>query len=459
MLLDAFRADIPFSPYVNTGTLFDYATGRFQQATNGLWILNGGLPPCLGLSGRGQTYKSGLAGSLFSRSLMIHQQAEGYVYESEGTIHGPERYDDFVPESQAVSDRIVFKNHTICNLTDFYNDFNDLATAKEKNKKDYIIESPFLNPKTMKPYRVWIPTFCMVDSFSRARSNKGDTQFDNNAIDDSAMNTFWLTEGNVKTRIMNDMPGRAAKVGIYVILTAHVGNKQDLDPYNKSPKQLQYMKNSDKMKNVGSNFEFLTTTLLQTLKASVMQDKDKKCEYPTSFSTDVEVNQVDTMMVRSKNNASGIQLPFVVSQYQGILDSVTNFLLLKEHKNFGLNVQGNNISFATNVLPEKTFTRKTIRELCDKDYGVYRALELTAQLCFVQNLWSTYRMPDFIRTSPEQLAEWLKNSSKCSTERVLQSTGVWSTSKQERERLTLLDVLQFLDAEHKKPTTVDMGKK
>lgn len=458
MLLDAIRKDVPFAPYVNTGTLYDLYTGKYRQATNGLWVVDGGISQCLGISGRGQTYKSGLAGSLLSRAMVIHPQSEAYVYESEGTISGPERYDDFVPESEAVSDRIVFKNNTICNLTDFYEDFNDMVTEKEKNKKDYLVESPFFNAKTGKPYKVWIPTFILVDSFSRARSDRGDQQFENNSIDDSGMNTFWLQEGNVKTRIMNDLPGRAAKAGMYVIMTAHVGNKQDLDPYNKSPKQLQYMKNSDKMKNVGSNFEFLTTTLLQTIKATVMQNKDKSCEFPHTFSTDVEVNQVETMMVRCKNNASGIQFPFVVSQYQGILDEVTNFHFLRNNKNFGMDVKGNNQSFTPFLAPNVSLTKSNIRSLTDSDYGISRALELLAQLCFIQHLWSNWKMPDYIRMPPEEMAELLKNSQKCGIERVLQSTGVWSTSKQERERLTLLDILQFLDAERKKVKTIDMAK-
>ena len=70
---------------------------------------------------------------------------------------------------------------------------------------------------------------------------------------------------------------------------------------------MQYMKQSDKLKNVGSNFTFLTTALIQTLKASVLQDSNKECLYPTQFSTDMEVNRVDTAMVRCKNNAAGNQ--------------------------------------------------------------------------------------------------------------------------------------------------------
>ena len=134
---------------------------------------------------------------------------------------------------------------------------------------------------------------------------------EDNAIDGSKMNTYFLFDGNVKSKIMNDLPSRASKAGIYCIMTAHVGDKVDMDPYSPSPKQLQYMKNTDRMKNVGSNFEFLTTALIQTIKATCLQTPDKRCLYPCKGSTDVEVNQVDTTLIRCKNNASGIQVPFV----------------------------------------------------------------------------------------------------------------------------------------------------
>jgi hypothetical protein len=307
-----------------------------------------------------------------------------------------------------------------------------------------MIESPFIDTNTGKPMRAWIPTFVLIDSFSRARSNKGDDQFDKNNVDDSAMNTFYLYDGGVKSRIMNDLPTRAAKAGIYVILTAHVGDKMDLDPYSPTPKQLQFMKNNDRMKNVGSNFEFLTTALLQTNKATVLQDSNKHCLYPTVNSTDSEVNQVDTTLVRCKNNSAGVQIPYVLSQNQGILKDVTNFQLLRNCKNFGMTVKGNSQSFSPLLLPDVTVTRNNLRDTFDSNYRAARAIELTAQLCFIQQFWSTYRMPEYVHTPIEKFAELLTHNEKMSVDRVLESTSVWSTSKQERERLSIMDVLEFL---------------
>ena len=97
-------------------------------------------------------------------------------------------------------------------------------------------------------------------------------------------------------------------------------------------------------------------------------------------------------------------MSFVVSQYQGILNSVTNFLFLKSNKAYGLDVTGNNTSF-TPKLYNKSFTRKTIRDLTDKDYALYRALELTAQLCFIQKLWNTSRAPEYVHMPVNTFAE------------------------------------------------------
>ena len=433
--------------YINTGTLFDMATGKFRAGVNGSWVLDGGLSSCLGITGRAQTYKSGLAGSLIARAMNVHPEAVALIWDTENTVaSGAARYDDFVPVDKPVSDRIEFCNAITTNLTEFYDKFKKMVDEKLAHKKDYIVESPFLDPRTGKPVRVWVPTFVMIDSFSKASAAQSSDVFASNDIDSTGMNTLYLKDGMVKTRIMQDLPTRAAKAGIYVIMTAHVGDKIDLDPYSPTPKQMQYMKGSDRMKNVGSGFEFLTTGLVQTLKAEVLQDSNKRCLYPDKDSTARDVNLVTTIAVRGKNNSSGSDVQYVLSQNQGLLNTVTNFNFLRNNKNYGLDVEGNNQKFTPKLLPDVKFTRNTLREVSGGSYRIRRAIELTAQLCFIQNMWSTFRMPDYIRTPIDKFAELMTHSEKCGVDRVLESTGVWSTSKQDRERLTILDVLNILNA-------------
>ena len=450
MLLDCIRQETPFAPYINTSTLFDFSNGEFLPGVHNPWVLNGGIPPTLGIVGREQTYKSAKAGTLLARALAVHPLAEAYVYDTEGAIKGSERYQQLVRAN--IEDRIVFKNTSMCSLTDFYDDICKVVDEKSKHKDDYIVESPFINHKTMQPYRIWIPTICLIDSLSYARSDIGEEQYGKaKSVDGSEMNTLWMKEGNIKTRIINDLPRKALKYGLYLILTAHIGDKLDLDMFHKTPKQLQYMKNTDRIKNVGSNFSFLMATMIQTFKAEVMTSKSSsgivECEFPTSVSTPQEISEVTYGILRNKNNASGIELHDAISQYQGVLDSVTNFLLLKRYDNYGLEVNGNKSTYATVLLKDQKFSRRNIRELCDADYRLYRALEIVAQLCFIQHWWSTYKLPAYIRIKPEKLAELLYASSTCSIDRVLQSTGSWSTSPTDRELMTLFDILEFLHKE------------
>ncbi len=457
MLLDFLKTETVSLPYINTGTLFDLATGRFRPGVKNPWVLDGGISTCMGVTGRAQTYKSTMAGSFLARALAIHTDSEAYIYETENAVYGKERYCDFV-DDPSIADRIVFNTATEFSLSDFYNQFVELVEKKLKAKKDYIIDSPFLDPKTKQPYKMWMPTFVLVDSFSRARANKSISQFEDNNIDDSSLTGAFLADGNFKTRIMTDLPQRASKAGIYVILTAHVGNQPQLDPYHPNPKQLQYLKANEKMKSVGSNFEYLTSTLLQTLRTTVMQNSNKQCEYPNENSTPTEVNEIMTNMIRCKNNASGSQIPYVVSQYQGILNNVTNFNLLRQNGNYGLEVRGNNQGFKLPFGYDKELTKNNLRK-ATADPKVERALELIAQLCFIQTFWSHWKMPEYVTMRPEDLASKLKDSQKCSIDRVLNSTGAWSTAKTDKEYLSILDVLSILHNEN--PNThkvVSLGK-
>ena len=91
------ESPVSFIPYINTGTMFDMATGKFKLGCNDKFVLDGGISSCMGISGRAQTYKSGIAGSLVANAMLVHPEAETLIFDSENTISGAERYDDFTP--------------------------------------------------------------------------------------------------------------------------------------------------------------------------------------------------------------------------------------------------------------------------------------------------------------------------------------------------------------------------
>lgn len=452
MFLDFLKPKTTPFHMVNTGTLFDLATGSFILGADGRWILDGGLSQTVGIMGRGQTYKTNIAGSLVARALSIYPDAAAYVYDSESfSIKGKDRYTQFLGgEDGNLSDRILYTTVENDDLTSFADKFKQIIKARDESRKKLMVESPFVDPDTGKAARIWQPLFIIVDSYSAATCSKADTVIAENDIDSSAMNTLAMTNGRVKTDFFASFLKNATSYGIYGIFTAHVGDKIDMNSFMPTPKQMQMMKQNDKLKNVGSNFTFLTSCLIQTTKAAVRLNSSKGCEYPQAGgSSDKEVNEISTMIVRNKNNASGLDLSYLVSQSQGILDSVTNFEFVRGHKNFGLTVKGNNTSFGTIFNKDKTFTKVTLRKDSHDEYELKRALEIIAQLCFIKYNWDDKGiLPSLIKAPIEVFAELLSKVENTTVNRILNSTGVWSLGKQERERLTIVDILAILAHEN-----------
>lgn len=445
-ILDSIGKDAgdtaPF--YINTGTIFDMATGAFRAGVKNNSVLNGGIGFSLGVAGRPETFKSNIAGSLVARAMLIHPLSKAIVYDTENSMNGAYRYDDFVPEDTPVSNRIKLCNATSMDLAAFEDLIKDLTAEKLQCKKDLCVDSPFMNPTTNKPYKTWIPTFVVIDSLSQGMSKSVQEMYDKNDIDASGMNTAALRDGLVKSRIVQDLTQRAVKAGIYVLFTAHVDSQPQLDPYAPNPKDLQFMKHGDKMKNVGTKFKFLLASLLQTLKAEPMMDSNKQCLYPYFHSRPNEVRHVTTILQRGKNNSSGESLPLLVSAKQGILNSLTNFNFLREHKNYGMKVEGNNQYFTPLFRPDVKLTRTTIRKATENDYQLNRALEVLTQLAYIQLCWEPFRLPEYMFMDPRDLAELLTHTEKPVIDRILNSTGSWSTSKQERELLSIIDIMNLL---------------
>ncbi len=278
-------------------------------------------------------------------------------------------------------------------------------------------------------------------------SGKSLNTFEEKQLDASDTNMFFMEEGAFKTKLNRMMSSYATKYGFYFIFTAHLGDKKELNPRAMSPKQLQYLKQSDKIKGCGSNFDFLVMSLIQCLKAELMVveiSKKKECEYPDTHSYPTELSAVSALILKGKNNVSGNQLRYVMSQKKGFLQGLTNFLLLKENNNFGLDVKGNNLSFSPMLYPDISLTRTTVRSKLEGNYELNRALELTAQLCYIQKFWDTHDLPSYMSMPIEEFASRLKKTTSPSVSDILNSTGAWSTSKLERPLMSIMDVLALL---------------
>lgn len=433
-----------FSAYLNTGTLLDLACGAIEQTEHNLAI-NGGISNILGIGGKSQTYKSSLMDGLVARAMSIYPDMQAIIFDSENNKTSTERYNDFAINGVKPSSRIALFDTTTDDLNSIHDKIKTIVEHKKKYAKDIMVPTPFLDNQG-KPISIMQPTLCMIDSFTIAGVNSESDSIEKSDLDASDLNTIWMKSGKHKTLFMRQIVQYARSANIYFILTAHIGETKDIggNPYMQPKKQLQFMAQKDRLKNVGSQFEFLTNTFLQTSGVNVLKDNNNLCMYPSEISNPSELNRVNVVVVRNKINASGTIVPFVISQYEGLMNTLTHLQYLKDQKEDKLLIQkvGN---MQSALYPDVIFTRNNIRKKTEEDYRLERALELSAQLIFVKNCWSSYKLPVDTSISVERFISKLLEHKTELTDDILNSRSYWTYNKNDkRPMLTIFDVLEMI---------------
>jgi len=422
---------------LNTGTMFDLATGVYVPGKDGKMYLNGGLAMSNGVMGRPQTYKSSVALGYTSRALNNYSEAEAYVYDSEMTL--PEnRLDQVsgVPDTK-FGDRVVLYDKSNLGLEELFDTLKELANFKEANKKDLVKETPFVDLEG-KFIKSWVPTIVVIDSFSSARSTKDSEIYSKVELGDSKTNMAAMSDGKLKTEFINQLPYMFGTKGIYFVMTAHIGDNPKLDPYSPIVKDVPMMSAGDKLKHVGTQFRFLLSNLLQTRKTSLLQDKDKKCLYPYDFNSDIELQEINAVVCRCKLNASGSQLNHISSQFLGLQEWLEYFHVIKDSKSALLE---GTVKMKL-AITDHEFTRHTIRKLIASDYEFRRALEILGQFVYVRNNWN---LPEVRKLGYVEFAKGINDSGGLKKE-ILNSTGIWSfnDAKASRQYLSLIDILNLI---------------
>lgn len=433
--------DAVMLPHLNTGTLYDYAVGRYESGVNGEMLLNGGVYTLTGLNGRSNTSKSTVLNTFITRILDYYPGVEGIIYDTENTVPGLGRMEQIA--GHPIDDRIKLINSDSHKAGDWHALIQKVGEEKLKNKKDFMVETPFIDPITKKAMRIMTPTLMFTDSWSFLHSDTEEELFSNNSeIDSSKFNMMFMADGMMKTRFMRALPTYAIKYGIYFLFTAHIDDKKDLDPYNPTPKQVQFMKGNDRIKYTGALYEFLLNIMMQTSPPKAMIDSKKECEYPLDKNTSpVDVSEIPLVLQRCKFNASGSTIPFVVSQAYGVLDDVTNYHYLKKNGDFGLN--GNAVDKQCVFKPEVNINRKTLRQQCADDYELRRGIEILSGLLYIRNNWASASSHPALMASPKELAQRLEKS-KIKND-ILNTRGYWTWNKDDKRKyMSVLDIAELL---------------
>ena len=157
-------------------------------------------------------------------------------------------------------ERFAFKD-----LTDyedggqFYNEFKAYGKDRPKFKKD-MVETPFA-ARDGKPLLMLPPSIAAIDSYSMFQAGSIINIQDGAGIGTSGRNIEAMRDAMAKSQMMLELPRVTKNYGLYFILSAHLGKQYSMDAHAPPKKQLSFLKNDLKLKNVPEKYNFLMNNL------------------------------------------------------------------------------------------------------------------------------------------------------------------------------------------------------
>jgi len=454
---------------INIGCLFDIPTGTYVMGKYGDMILNGGLSTLTGLVGIGNNFKSTILDYMQMTAMARMKDSKGTLYDTEDNVIEDRKRTmaqgirEFFGQDIIDIGRYRITSDVEHTGNEWYEIHRTYLKEKRKNAAKLSVETPFMNSDRSENFRIIMPTFTGVDSFSEFKTEDVLEMGDKNELGESGGNTIHMRQGLAKLRFLMDAPNLNGAAYNYLLMTAHLGKEstmQNAGPAGSVPIQkLRTLKNGDKIKGVTDKFTFITHNCYNCHNASPMMAKDLKGpEYPRDANDkmrmDTDLNKVSITNLRGKSGPSGMPLTIVVSQSEGVLPSLTEFNHIREQDYYGL--EGGNVSYAMSLYPNAKFGRTTVRSMIDADQRFRRALNITSEMCQMSYLWHSV---DEYMCTPKELYDDIK-ALGYDWDDLLNTRPWWTINDYDHPvpRLTTLDLLRMRKGKYH-PYWMDENKK
>lgn len=411
-------ADMPESAAaqvkINIGAGLDIPTGVFLPGKHGEYNLNGGLGIVDGITGKGNNFKSTIeewkmarAGSRISSYAM---DTKYMVYDTEDN-KDPNRTLELLQRHTEYADRNLFAEggYTITGKSSmmgelWFAELKEFLENKEKNRKDLLVDTPFLDAGRRGLVQIMQPTFSLIDSFSEFETSDIAEILDEHVIGDAKANTIYMRQSLAKNRLLMEYPRLGVANQHYLLTTAHFGKEIQIasGPYAPPPeKKMNSLKPGEVIKGVPPKYLYLVHWLGLASGSSVLKTKDNTVDYPRDSDDkrvgDTDLWEVPVLTLRSKFGPSSWSGTLVVSQSEGVLPSLTEFHMLRKSK-FGL--AGNDMNYVNVFMPDEKLSRSVIRRKLDSIAALRRATNIASELyqmsIYHQSLRNVMMEPDEI---------------------------------------------------------------
>lgn len=389
-------------PMFNIGCLMDIPTGTYMKGKYGEHILNGGLGLITGIVSTGNMFKSTILHYMMCSAYdKIAYAIETHMstYDTEVNIN-EDHLLRMVQKFDRLKDRDIFLDQTWlitdktkCYANEMHTLLRDFLDEKKKDYSNKKVNTPFLNREGTDFLSIIPPTLGEIDSFSEFETQDVAKIQTENELGDSGGNTIHMRSGLAKTRFLMELPGLLGSTNHYMLMTAHVGTEIPMasGPMAPQPKRaLPNMKMGDKIKGTTGKFFFLTHNCWQAMSVSKLMNKGTlAAEYPRHgddvHTGDTDLNLVMLTCIRGKFGMSGINIPVVVSQTDGVLPSLSEFHYIKENSRYG--IEGSLQNYVVTLWPDVKLGRTTVRHKIDNDPKLRRAINITAEMLQMLQYW------------------------------------------------------------------------
>ena len=456
-----------YRPYINTGGPLDIINGKFVPTVDGSWVLSGGLGLTTSVIATANKFKSSLQNSSMMNAMARFPDSEAYIYDTEYAAIDKRRLasfsdlyigDDEKDKREAhitdMIDRIEIHDPTTApgeSLDAWFDYIKEIRDDKIKQAKNLEVETEILDPDTMKPYVMMIPTFIGIDSWTQApvkQLNVRNEEF-TAETETSKQRTIFMEEGLKKAQLMQQLPSISAKGGLVTCLTGHLGKKFSIDG-KPVAKDMQHMGQDETVKAMGPKFYFLMSSIFKIANTFPLMDKNDRrlSEYPSeNHIAGHELQELLVTATRLKNASSGNQTRVVSAQRDGVMAGLSFYNYLRDSKYFGL---GSPNKVRCPLLGDTNLGRTKIFDL-SREYRIKRALEIIYQLCIIQSSWTLMGQPVDYTITPEELALKLTTSNSYAIDDILNSRGWWTYkgANVDREYLSLPDILAIVENKYR----------
>lgn len=427
---------------INLGALLDITTGDYIEGRRGEYILNGGLSFLTGIVGIGNNFKSTVMHFMaFTAMARMSKRSTGNTYDTEVNVHEnrlsslARRIREFGEQDIITDGRWVVTDKTVYSGNEYYDLQKAYLQSKIKNAEKLSVDTPFWNRDRSGPFKMIVPTFSEMDSFTEFETDDVAKMQDENELGESGGNTIHMRQGLAKLRYLMEAPKINAGSYNYLLMTAHIGKESAMQSAGGGREvpivKLKHLKNGDKIKGTTDKFTFITHNCWHCYDAKpLINDGTKGPEYPRNsddnLKLDTDLNEVKLRNLRAKSGPTGMAITLIVSQDEGVLPSLTEFHHIKETGRYGL--EGNVQNYSLALYPDCKLSRTTVRGKIDADAKLRRALQFTSEMCQMSYLWHDLEA-DGVLCSPKELYDDLIKLGY-DWDIILQTRGYWTIEEE-----------------------------